>query len=76
MSDLSQGHEAVRGLSTAALKAAPAIGVTAWAWLGSNLPTAVALATLIYISIQTAHLIWVWRRERRGKPSSSDRVGE
>jgi hypothetical protein len=52
-------------LGIAAAKAAPPIGVTLWAWMGSNLPTAVALATLIYIVLQIAHLVWIWSRERR-----------
>jgi hypothetical protein len=50
------------------MKAAPPVGVTLWAWLGQNLPTAVALATLVYIVLQIGHLIFVWRRQRRGKP--------
>jgi hypothetical protein len=64
---MTDARQITHDLSTAAMKAAPPVGVTLWAWLGQNLPTAVALATLIYITIQTAHLIWVWGRERRVK---------
>lgn len=60
-------HDVIRGLSTAAAKSSWPVGVTLWAWLGQNLPTAVALATLIYLVLQIGHLIFVWHRERRGK---------
>lgn len=73
---INSSPDVVRDLSTAALKAAPPVGVTLYGWISSNLPTAVAFATLVYVIIQTAHLIWVWRRERRGKPTSgSDAPG-
>ncbi len=73
MSD--SGHEVVRGLGLAAMKAAPPVGVTLWVWLGQNLPTAVGLATLVYIVLQTIHLLWRWRRERRGKYVAPDDAG-
>ncbi|MES2034894.1 MAG: hypothetical protein V4466_12025 [Pseudomonadota bacterium] len=74
---MADARQITHDLSTAAMKAAPPIGVTLWGWLGQNLPTAVALATLIYIIIQTVHLLWVWRRERRGKtPISRDPADE
>ena len=62
MSD--QRHELVHNLGTAAAKSSWPVGVTLWAWLGQNLPTAVALATLVYIVLQTSHLLWIWQRER------------
>lgn len=73
---MADARQMTHDLSTAAMKAAPPVGVTAWAWLGSNLPTIVALATLIYIVMQTAHLVWVWRREQRGKAVASIDIPE
>lgn len=69
MSDPRQ--DVVRDLSTAAMKASPAVGVTIWGWLGQNLPTAVALATLVYILFQIGHLLFSWRRELRGKRAAA-----
>lgn len=45
-------------------KAAPPVTVTSWAWLnGLTLDKWVAIATLIYIVLQAAHLVWKWWRE-------------
>lgn len=59
-------HDVVaRGLGVAALKTAPPVGVSVWAWTTSGAPTLVALATLIYVIMQSAHLLWKWRKEVR-----------
>lgn len=66
-------HDLASHVAGAAVKAAPPMAVTLYAWLASNLPTAVAFATLVYILLQTAHLLWVWRREHKGKtPAAVD----
>jgi hypothetical protein len=45
-------------------KSAPAVVVTAWAWMsGLTLTDLVALATLAYIALQAGYLIWKWWRE-------------
>lgn len=51
------------------LKASPPVTITAWAWMnGLTLNEVVALATLAYIALQAAYLIFRWIREiRRGK---------
>jgi hypothetical protein len=49
-----------------AAKAAPPVGVSAaGAMSGWDLNHWVALATLVYISLQVAHLLWKWRRQAR-----------
>jgi len=49
-----------------ALKATPPVAVTtAAAATGWDLNTWVGIATLIYIGLQGAYLIWKWRRQAR-----------
>lgn len=49
-----------------AAKASPPVAVTAWAWMsGLALTDLVALATLAYVVLQTAYLLWRWSREVR-----------
>lgn len=52
-----------------AAKATPPIVISGWAWFhGLTLNQAVALATLAYIALQAAYLIWKWWREwKRGR---------
>ena len=51
-----------------AMKASPPAVITGWAWLnGMTLEKWVAVATLVYIGLQAAHLLWRWFREIRGK---------
>lgn len=48
------------------LKSAPAVTVTAWAFInGMTLEKWLALTTLVYVVIQAAYLIWKWYREWR-----------
>lgn len=47
----------------AAKAAPPAVVVASNKLLGLDLPTIVALATLLYLVIQIAYLIWKWRNE-------------
>lgn len=51
------------------LKAAPPVTITALAWMNAlTLNEVVALATIGYIVLQSAFLIWKWWREyRKGK---------
>lgn len=49
-------------------KATPPASVTAWAWInGLTLDKWVAIATLVYIALQAAHLLWKWYRDWRRK---------
>lgn len=64
MSDLvSDGQQ--QGLASSAftegLKAMVAIGGSVWASVSLN--NLVALATLVFVFLQTAYLLWKWRRE-------------
>lgn len=52
-------------LQNAAAKLAPPVAYMGVRLMGVSLPDWVALATLIYIVAQTAHLIWRWRRQAR-----------
>ena len=48
------------------LKAAPPVAVSASVWMvGLSLNEVVLLATLGYIGLQAAYLIWKWYREWR-----------
>ena len=51
------------------LKTTPPVAVMAWTWMhGVTLNEIVALATLGYIVLQAAYLIWKWIREyKRGR---------
>jgi hypothetical protein len=60
-------HEAARDIGAATLKTA--LPVTAWAM---TLNHWVALATLGYILLQAAYLIWKWRREAVAKNTPLD----
>lgn len=57
----------VREMSVAAMKASPPAVISLYAVVSSGLPTLVAFATLVYIIVQTAHLLWKWAREARAK---------
>jgi hypothetical protein len=49
-------------------KAAPPVAVTTLAFMqGLTINEVVALATLAYIALQAAYLLWKWWREWRGK---------
>lgn len=52
------------------IKATPPVTVTAVAWMnGLTLTDFVALATLIYISLQAGYLLWKWYQEyKKGAP--------
>jgi hypothetical protein len=59
----SLGGDAV----VAAVKSSPPVVVTAAAAAGMPLQSWVAIATLVYVMLQTAYLIWKWARDlRRG----------
>lgn len=68
MSDPKQ--DLARSVGAMAMKSAPPVTVTLWAWLGQNVSVMVGLATLIYIVAQLSHLLWKWRREARAKASA------
>lgn len=57
----------VREMGVAAMKASPPAMVSVYAAVSSGLPTLVALATLVYVIVQTAHLCWKWAREAKAK---------
>lgn len=46
----------------AGAKASPPVAVTALSAFGIGLQDWVFIATLVYIAVQLAHLIWRWRR--------------
>lgn len=53
-----------------AVKASPPVAITSWAWLqGIPIDKLLGWATLAYVVLQTAYLLWKWRREvkRNGK---------
>lgn len=48
------------------LKASPPVTITVVAWMqGLTLTDVVALATLGYVLLQSAYLLWKWYREWR-----------
>lgn len=56
-------------ITSESLKATPPVAVTALTWMhGVTLNDIVLLATLAYIGLQAAYLVWKWVREyRRGR---------
>ena len=59
-------------LTKAAIEAAPPVTYAALRLFGMPLPDWVALATLVYILLQAAHLIWRWRRQARRNSGLGD----
>jgi hypothetical protein len=49
-------------LQSAAAKASPPVVYVGVSLLHISLPDWVAVATLVYVLLQTAHLIWRWYR--------------
>jgi disulfide bond formation protein DsbB len=49
----------------AAAKASPPVAYVGVRLVGVSLPDWVAIATLAYLLLQGAHLIWRWRRQAR-----------
>jgi hypothetical protein len=68
---LSSSHsEAVQFMDAndifhAGAKAAPPVAYVGVTLVGISLPDWVAIATLAYIGLQAAHLIWRWLRQAR-----------
>lgn len=58
----------VHQLGISAAKAAPPTLVTVYALLSKGLPFVISFLTLVYLSIQIAHLVWTWVGEMRRKP--------
>lgn len=57
-------QELLGSAASAALKGAPPVAVTTGALTGAfTLTDGVAIATLVYIVVQTAYLLWKWKRE-------------
>ena len=56
----------------AAGKAAPPVAYVGARLVGLSLPDWVALATLVYIGLQVAHLLWRWRRAARRNSGSGE----
>ena len=51
-------------LAQEAMKATPPVAVTGWAWLhGLTISDFVGYATLAYIGLQAAYLVWKWWKE-------------
>lgn len=51
-----------------AYKATPPVVITGWAWLnGLPIEKWVGWATLVYIGLQAAYLVWKWYRESQKK---------
>lgn len=53
--------------SLSAAKAAPPVVVTLYALVSKGLPFVISILTLAYLSLQLAHLIWVWMGERQAR---------
>jgi len=53
-------------------KSSPPIAVTAAMLAGIPLEKWVAIATLAYIALQAAYLLWKWAREVRAKKGATD----
>lgn len=52
-----------------AVKAAPPVAVTGWAWLqGIPIDKLLGWATLVYVVLQTSYLLWKWYREVKRRP--------
>lgn len=51
----------------------PAVVVAANKIMGLDLPTLVAIATLLYLLIQTVYLIWKWRNESKDRSAMFSR---
>lgn len=61
----------VHKLGISAAKAAPPTLVTVYAMLSKGLPFVISFLTLVYLSIQIAHLSWTWLEEVRRKPKGT-----
>ena len=53
-------------------KAAPPVLYIGVKLAGIALPDWVAMATLVYIGLQVAHLVWRWRRQARRNSATGD----
>lgn len=53
----------------AAGKAAPPVAYVGVSLAGISLPDWVAIATLVYVVLQAAHLVWRWRRAAQREES-------
>jgi hypothetical protein len=61
-------HDVARDALLAAAKSAPPATIACL-----TLNEWVAIATIAYIVLQTAHLVWKWRREAKGGASGRER---
>ena len=53
-------------ITSETLKATPPVAISGLAWMhGLTINEAVGLATLAYICLQSAYLLWKWYREWR-----------
>lgn len=53
-------------IAAEAFKAAPPVTVTAMATVGGlTINEILGLATLVYVGLQAAYLIWKWRKESK-----------
>lgn len=60
-------HEVTRDIASAGLKSAPPVVVGLIASVAQlTLPDWVAIVTIVYVVLQSAHLLWKWFREWRG----------
>lgn len=57
----------IQAASREALKSTPPVVVTSIALIERGLPFVISFLTLIYLSIQIAHLLWKWLAEIEAK---------
>lgn len=67
---MTGASEITRDIANAGLKTAPPVAVSLAARIAHlSLADWVAVATLIYVVLQSAHLLWKWFREWRDSPT-------
>lgn len=66
MSDVA-APDLIQQMGVSAAKLAPPAVVTAYAMVSKGLPFVISFLTLVYLSIQIAHLCWTWIGEWQRK---------
>jgi len=56
-------------VATGALKVAPSATLVGAQFFGLGLPDWAAIAGIAFVVLQTAHLLWKWRRDLKAKRS-------
>tara|TARA_R100000049_G_C1894785_1_gene46667 strand:- start:440 stop:664 length:225 start_codon:yes stop_codon:yes gene_type:complete len=72
MSSNFSSHQTAGDAISALGKTSPPVAVTTAMLAGLSLETWVAIATLSYIALQAAYLLWKWARELTAKKAGPD----